>query len=184
MPWRRNRLPTPVFLGFPCGSVGKEFTCNVRDLGSVPGLGRSPGEGKGATDSSILAWRIPQEWTLQSMRSQRFRHDFHFHFSLFSWHISNCKKKKKERKEKILKNYIMKYHSFVTIKIANKSQKHYTLNQDHDFGIWMVTGLIWIPWDTNDKEHIYKMASKWSILRFVSAGVPLNTCDTRIQEVL
>ena len=33
--------------GFPCGSVGKEFTCNVRDLGSIPGLGRSLGEGKG-----------------------------------------------------------------------------------------------------------------------------------------
>ena len=40
-------LPTPVFLGFACGSAGKESTCNVGDLGSIPGLGRSPGEGKG-----------------------------------------------------------------------------------------------------------------------------------------
>ena len=32
---------------FPCGSAGKEYTCNVGDLGSIPGLGRSPGEGKG-----------------------------------------------------------------------------------------------------------------------------------------
>ena len=45
--WRRDRLPTAAFLGFPCGSVGKESTCNVGDLGSIPGLGRSPGEGKG-----------------------------------------------------------------------------------------------------------------------------------------
>ena len=45
IPWRRDRLPTPVFLGFSGGSVGKEFTCNVGNLGSVPGLGRSPGEG-------------------------------------------------------------------------------------------------------------------------------------------
>ena len=45
--WRRDRLPTPVFLGFPYGSAGKESTCNVGDLGSIPGLGRSPGEGKG-----------------------------------------------------------------------------------------------------------------------------------------
>ena len=44
---RRDRLPTPVFLGFPCGSAGKESACNVGDLGSIPGLGRSPGEGKG-----------------------------------------------------------------------------------------------------------------------------------------
>ena len=34
-------------MGFPGGSAGKEFACNVRDLGSTPGLGRSPGEGKG-----------------------------------------------------------------------------------------------------------------------------------------
>ena len=45
--WRRDRLPTPVFLGFPCGSAGKECTSNVGDLGSIPGLGRSLGEGKG-----------------------------------------------------------------------------------------------------------------------------------------
>jgi len=32
---------------FPCGSAGKESTCNAGDLGSIPGLGRSPGEGKG-----------------------------------------------------------------------------------------------------------------------------------------
>ena len=32
---------------FPCGSVGKESTCNAGDLGLIPGLGRSPGEGKG-----------------------------------------------------------------------------------------------------------------------------------------
>ena len=45
--WRRDRLPTPVFLGFPCGSAGKESTGDAGDLGSIPGLGRSPGEGKG-----------------------------------------------------------------------------------------------------------------------------------------
>ena len=36
-----------LLLGFPCGSVGKESTCNVGDLGLYPGLGRSPEEGKG-----------------------------------------------------------------------------------------------------------------------------------------
>ena len=47
--WRRDRLPTPAFLGFPCGSAGKESTCNAGDLRSLPGLGRSLGEGKGYT---------------------------------------------------------------------------------------------------------------------------------------
>ena len=41
--WRRDRLPTPVFLGFPGGSDNKESACNVRDLGLISGLGKSPG---------------------------------------------------------------------------------------------------------------------------------------------
>ena len=45
--WRRNRLPTLVFLGFPCGSAGKESTRNAGDLGSIPRLRRSAGEGIG-----------------------------------------------------------------------------------------------------------------------------------------
>ena len=32
---------------FPCASAGKEFTCNVGDLGLISGLGKSPGDGKG-----------------------------------------------------------------------------------------------------------------------------------------
>ena len=46
-PWRRGRLPTLVFLGFPRGLDGKEFASNVGDLGLIPGLGRSPGRGHG-----------------------------------------------------------------------------------------------------------------------------------------
>ena len=34
-------------MGFSCGSAGKESACHVGDLGLIPGLGRSPGEGKG-----------------------------------------------------------------------------------------------------------------------------------------
>ena len=34
-------------MGFPCRSAGKESTCNAGDLGSIPGLGRSPGGGHG-----------------------------------------------------------------------------------------------------------------------------------------
>ena len=47
-------------LGFPGTSVGKESACSAGDLDSIPGSGRSPGEGKKemTTHSSILAWRI------------------------------------------------------------------------------------------------------------------------------
>ena len=58
---------------FPYRSVGKEFACNVGDLGSIPGLGRSAGEGKGYP-LSILAWRIP--WTVESTGLQRVGHDW------------------------------------------------------------------------------------------------------------
>ena len=46
-------------LGFPAGSAGKESACNVGDLGSIPGLGRSPGQG---IDSRIhgLPWWLRQ----------------------------------------------------------------------------------------------------------------------------
>ena len=38
---------TKRVIHFPGGSAGKESACSVGDLGSIPGLGRSPGEGKG-----------------------------------------------------------------------------------------------------------------------------------------
>ena len=59
-PWRRNRLPTPVFWGFPGGSDGKESACNAGDPGLVPGL-EDPLEEGMATHSSFLAWRFPMD---------------------------------------------------------------------------------------------------------------------------
>ena len=66
-----------TFICFPGGSDGKESACNTMTLGSFPGSGRSPGEGK-AIHCSILAWRI--QWTeepgrLQSIGSQRVGHN-------------------------------------------------------------------------------------------------------------
>ena len=56
--WGKDRLPIPVFLGFPCGSADKESASNVGDLGSSLGWEDPLEKGK-ATHSSILAWRIP-----------------------------------------------------------------------------------------------------------------------------
>ena len=44
-PWRRDSLPTPVFLVFPHGSTGKESAIVMGDLSSIPGLGTFPEEG-------------------------------------------------------------------------------------------------------------------------------------------
>ena len=46
-PWRGDRLSTPILLGLPCGLAGKEAARKAGDVGSIPGLGRSPGNEKG-----------------------------------------------------------------------------------------------------------------------------------------
>ena len=61
------------YLGFPCGSAGKESACNEGDLGLIP-VWEDPLEKGKATHASILAWRIP--WTVWSMGLQRVGHDW------------------------------------------------------------------------------------------------------------
>ena len=58
--WRRDRLPTPVFLGFPCGSANKNLPA-TRETWIQSLAWENPLEKRKATHSSILAWRIP--WT-------------------------------------------------------------------------------------------------------------------------
>ena len=92
--WRRKWQPTPVFLGFPCGSSDKESACNVGDLGSVPGLGRSPGEG----NSNLLQYSSTPVLLPRKSQGQRslvvcspwgreesdMTEQLHFHFLLSS----------------------------------------------------------------------------------------------------
>ena len=68
IPWRRDRLPTPVFFGFPCGSASKESSSNAGNPDWIPGWEDPLEKGK-ATHSNILAWRIL--WAVYSMGSQR-----------------------------------------------------------------------------------------------------------------
>ena len=68
------------FFNFPGGSDGKEPACNVGDPGSIPGLGRSPGEGNGYYPLQYSCLENPHGQRslvgLQSMGSQRVRHDW------------------------------------------------------------------------------------------------------------
>ena len=71
-----TRSKTPCVWGFSSGSDGKRSAWCVGDSDSIPGSGRSPGDGN-ATHSSILAWRIPwveEPGRLQSMGSWRVGH--------------------------------------------------------------------------------------------------------------
>ena len=74
-------------LSFPCGSAGKESACSVEDLGSIPGLGRSPGEGKGYSlqysglenSMDCIVHGVPKSWTWLS--------GFHFHFHMLNKYL-------------------------------------------------------------------------------------------------
>ena len=78
-PWRRDRLPPPVFLGFPDGSVDKESPCNPGELFSINGLVRShvgvhgnPLQYSGLENSmDCIVHGIPKSWTQLN--------DFHSH---------------------------------------------------------------------------------------------------------
>ena len=67
---------TPVFLSFPCGSAGKESACNSGDLGSIPGLGKSPGEGK---DYPLQYYGLENFMNCMVHGVAKSQSDFHFH---------------------------------------------------------------------------------------------------------
>ena len=76
------KKPTPVFLGFPYGSAGKELTCSAGDLGSIHGLGRSPEEGKGYR-LQYSGLENSMDYTVHgAAKSQTQLSEFHFHFHI------------------------------------------------------------------------------------------------------
>ena len=78
IPWRREGLPTPVFLGFPAGSDGKESTCNVGDPEFNPCWEDPLENGKATHSSSVLKNSIDcivHGVAKKSVGPQRVRHD-------------------------------------------------------------------------------------------------------------
>ena len=70
--WRRDRLPTPVFLGFRVSQLVKNLPALQETWAQSLGW-EDPLEKEKATHSNVLAWRIP--WTVQSTGSQKVRRD-------------------------------------------------------------------------------------------------------------
>ena len=80
--WRRNRLSAPLFMGFPCGSAGKESACNAGGLGLIPGLGRFPGEGKGYPLQYSGLENSMDHIVLGVAKRQTWLSDFHFRWNV------------------------------------------------------------------------------------------------------
>ena len=74
-----NWVAVDMILGFPCGPAAKESVCNAGDLGSILGLGRCPGEGKGyPLWYSIL--ENSMDYIVHGVAKSRTRlNNFHFH---------------------------------------------------------------------------------------------------------
>ena len=81
-------LLVTVFFPFPCGSAGKESTCSVGDLGSTPGLGRSPGEGKGYPAQYSGLGNSRDSIVHGVTKSPTQLSDFHFQVSTPEVHVS------------------------------------------------------------------------------------------------
>ena len=76
-----------IFLVASCGSAGKEYACNVGDLGLIPGWEDPLEKGK-TTHSSIMTWKIPQTVVHEVARSQTLLRNFHS-LTLYKSHTYN-----------------------------------------------------------------------------------------------
>ena len=103
----RNSLIKPLAMstvGFSCGSAGKESTCNAGDLGSIPGLGRSPEEGKGYP-LQYSGLQNSMDYIVHGVAKSRTQlSDFHFHFYVNSIDI--------------MKDVFVTLHSFLSLSLS------------------------------------------------------------------
>ena len=100
-----------MLMGFPCCSVVKESTCNVGDLGSIPGLGRSPGEG---TSYPLQYYDLSSPWGCRESDTTE-------QLSLSLWHyykdvIKYIKQRARFKVKKChQKGYIPSFSGFIEI---------------------------------------------------------------------
>ena len=95
-------------MGFPSSSAGKESTCNAGDPGSIPGSGRSTGEGIGyplqysclENSMDCIVHEVTKSQTQQQLSLQVVQCFFHYtQLFKFCTHSSHCKIKKKNEKQ-------------------------------------------------------------------------------------
>ena len=100
--------------GFPDSLVGRESSCNMGDLGSIPGLGRSPGEGKGhplqysglENPMDYVVHGVAKRWT------QLKNSHFHFHVLQRSF-IFNVTMEEKWFKTEMEKSITIPSHTYL-----------------------------------------------------------------------
>ena len=104
-------------MGFPCGSAGKESACCAGDLGSIPGLRRSPGEEKGYP-LQYPGLKNSMDCIVHGVtKSRTCLNNFHHH------HLPGLYQKYKQSNKKKLAEYLHRPFSKEDIQMANKHMK-------------------------------------------------------------
>ena len=108
-------------MGFPCGSGGKESTCNAGDLGSIPGLGRSPGEGKGYPPQHSGLENSKDYIVHGVSKSQTQLSDLHCHFLLGLTRLITLQSKGFSR---VCSSATVRKHQFFSVQPSLWSNSH------------------------------------------------------------
>ena len=94
-----NTVPEAL-TSFPCGSDSKESACNAGDLGSIPGLGRCPGDSNG-NPLQYPGLENSMDCVVHgAVKSQTWLSNFHFHFT-FRGSTSSTRQENQTKKESI-----------------------------------------------------------------------------------
>ena len=109
--------PLGIYTAFPHSSVGKESACNAGDLGSITGLGRSPGEGKGYL-LHYSGLENSMDHTVHGVaKSGTQLSNFHFHFQVYTFYVLSTLGKEEQKRwygqwsnTKKLTNFLMVTH--------------------------------------------------------------------------
>ena len=159
-------------MGFPGGSTGKESACSAGDLGLIPGLGRSPGEGQGCP-LQYSGLENSVDYT-ESMGSQRVRHDWatftslHFTLSHFIYNVNKY----------VSYKFLNSFHYLnisakpLWVKVVQNSNeaffkkilplKSFMLNQFYCFFILIQNYLLMLKYAVNDKKiAVYHIPLIW-----------------------
>ena len=151
---KRNCSRSLRHQGFPCGSAGKESACNVGDLGLIPGLGKSPGEGK-CYPFQYSGLENSMDCIVRGVAKSRTQlSDFHFHITL----------NKRQTKKNLWKFILCMSSAFMFFLVADiaASVAKETLKYRNSFSVGIKFLNVFIWFTTSSSFYVFSPGHTWS----------------------